>query len=82
MDFILTAVMVLGGIALIAAVVLYVCSKKFAVKEDPRVGQVIELHDAWNGFAPNFNRLPPRGRCDAEASHCRDSLADSSAYVR
>ena len=43
MDFILTAVMVLGGIALIAAVVLYVCSKKFAVKEDPRVGQVIEV---------------------------------------
>ncbi len=43
MDFIMTAVMVLGGIALIAAVVLYVCSKKFAVKEDPRVGQVIEV---------------------------------------
>ena len=42
MSFILTAVMVLGGIALIAAVILYVCSKKFAVKEDPRVGQVTE----------------------------------------
>lgn len=40
MDFILTAVIVLGGIALISAVILYVCSKKFAVHEDPRIGQV------------------------------------------
>ena len=42
MDFILNAVIVLGGIALIAAVVLYVCSKKFAVKEDPRLAIVSE----------------------------------------
>lgn len=42
MDFILNAVIVLGGIALIAAVILYVCSKKFAVKEDPRLGLVQE----------------------------------------
>ena len=40
MSFILTAVIVLGAIALIAAVILYVCSKKFAVKEDPRIAQV------------------------------------------
>ena len=33
MNFILIAVIVLGGIALVAAVVLYVCSKKFAVHE-------------------------------------------------
>jgi len=43
MDFILTAVIVLGLIALVSAVVLYVCSKKFAVKEDPRVGEVSAL---------------------------------------
>lgn len=43
MDFILNAVLVLGGIALIASVILYVCSKKFAVKEDPRLAQVAEL---------------------------------------
>ena len=42
MDFILSAVLVLGGIALIASVVLYVCSKKFAVKEDPRLALVAE----------------------------------------
>lgn len=40
MSYILTAVIVLGAIALIAAVILYVCSKKFAVKEDPRIAQV------------------------------------------
>lgn len=40
MNFILIAVIVLGCIALISAVILYVCSKKFAVHEDPRIGQV------------------------------------------
>lgn len=43
MNFILVAVAVLGGIALVSAVVLYVCSKKFAVYEDPRLGQVTAL---------------------------------------
>lgn len=55
MDFILTAVIVLGGIGLIAAIVLFVCSKKFAVYEDPRIGQVNELLPGANcggcGFA-------------------------------
>lgn len=40
MNFILIAILVLGGIALVAALVLYVCSKKFAVEEDPRIPQV------------------------------------------
>ena len=43
MNFILIAVIVLGGIALVSAVVLYVCSKKFAVHEDPRLAQVSSL---------------------------------------
>lgn len=43
MNFILIAVIVLGAIALISSVVLYVVSKKFAVQEDPRQGQVVEL---------------------------------------
>lgn len=43
MDFILPAVIALGAIALIAAAILYVCSKKFAVQEDPRIGKVAEL---------------------------------------
>ncbi|MDY3848564.1 MAG: Fe-S cluster domain-containing protein [Prevotella sp.] len=40
MNFIIIAVIVLGVIALVASVILYVCSKKFAVKEDPRIAQV------------------------------------------
>lgn len=55
MNFILTAVIVLGLIALISAVVLYVCSKKFAVKEDPRKDEVTALLPQANcggcGFA-------------------------------
>lgn len=55
MDFILIAVIVLGCIALVSAVILYVCSKKFAVYEDPRIGQVTELLPGANcggcGFA-------------------------------
>lgn len=43
MNPILIAVIVLGGIALVASMILYVCSKKFAVHEDPRVGQVTEM---------------------------------------
>lgn len=55
MNYILTAVIALGSIALVAAVVLFVVSKKFAVKEDPRIGQVQELLPGANcggcGFA-------------------------------
>ena len=55
MDYILIAVIVLGSIALIAAVVLFVCSKKFAVYEDPRIAQVNSLLPGANcggcGFA-------------------------------
>ncbi len=42
-NFIFIAVMVLGTIALISSVVLYLVSKKFAVEEDPRIGQVQEI---------------------------------------
>ena len=43
MDLILVAVVSLGVIGLIAAVILYVASKKFAVYEDPRIAQVSEV---------------------------------------
>ena len=55
MNFILIAIAVLGGIGLIAAIVLYVCSKKFYVYEDPRIAQVTEVLPGANcggcGFA-------------------------------
>ena len=43
MDLILVAVISLGAIGLISAVILYAASKKFAVYEDPRSGQVAEV---------------------------------------
>lgn len=55
MNNILTALIVLGLIALVAAIVLYVCSRRFAVSEDPRIGQVSALLPQANcggcGFA-------------------------------
>ena len=42
MNEILIAVIVLGAIGLIAAIVLFLLSNKFAVKEDPRLGDVLE----------------------------------------
>lgn len=55
MNFIFIALIVLGSIALVAAVILYICSKKFAVHEDPRIGQVAALLPGANcggcGFA-------------------------------
>ena len=43
MSLILVAVISLGAIGLVAAIILYVASKKFAVYEDPRIGQVAEV---------------------------------------
>ena len=43
MNAIIVPVLVLGIIALIASVVLYACSKKFAVEEDPRLPAVLEV---------------------------------------
>lgn len=55
MNFMWTAVIALAAIALIAAVLLYVASKKFAVEEDARIGQVQALLPGANcggcGFA-------------------------------
>lgn len=43
MNFILIAVLSLGAIALVIALILYMASKKFAVYEDPRIAQVAEI---------------------------------------
>jgi len=43
MNSMLVAILVLGGVALVAAVILYVVSKRFAVKEDPRLAEVAAL---------------------------------------
>ena len=43
MDVILIAVIVLGATGLISALVLFFASHKFAVHEDPRIGQIAEI---------------------------------------
>ena len=43
MNEIMIAVIVLGAIGLLSAVVLYVISHKFAVKEDPRLAEVASV---------------------------------------
>lgn len=43
MDLILIAVISLGAIGLVSAIILFVASKKFAVYEDPRIAQVAEV---------------------------------------
>ena len=60
MNFILIAVIVLGAIGLIAAVVLFAASKKFAVYEDPRIAQVGELLPGANCGGRFFSaEVPP-----------------------
>ena len=55
MSYIIVSILALGFIALVASSVLYVCSRKFAVKTDSRVGLVNELLPKANcggcGFA-------------------------------
>lgn len=43
MSFFLIAIFILGIVGLIAAVVLYAVSKKFATKEDPRLAEINEI---------------------------------------
>ena len=43
MNVILIAVIVLGVIGLVSALVLYIISNRFAVHEDPRIAQVSEV---------------------------------------
>jgi len=55
MNSILVATIVLGCVALVSAVILFVVSKRFAVKEDPRLGEVVAVLPGANcggcGFA-------------------------------
>ena len=59
MDLILVAVISLGAIGLIAAVILYAASKKFAVYEDPRIAKVNEVvaQSTW----PQLNKCKSLG---------------------
>lgn len=74
MNYLIMAVCVLGLIALIASVVLYICSKRFAVVEDGRVSMVIALlpqancggcgHPGCAGFADALVKAADKGNIE------------------
>ncbi len=72
MDVILIAVVVLGAIGLISAIVLYFTSRKFAVKEDWRIGQVLEALPKGNCGGCGFPG------CSGLAAACVKAADDGS----
>ena len=68
MDFMLIAVIVLGAIALVAAAVLYVCSKKFAVKEDPEDCPGVSRPATGQLWRMWISGMFGYGRCSCEGS--------------
>src|SRR5574344_1487986 len=74
MNFVLVAVIVLGAIGLLSAIILFVCSKKFAVKEAPRLGTVAGLlpqancggcgYPGCSGFAAACVKAADKGSID------------------
>ena len=87
----LIAILVLGVIGLIAALVLYGASKKFAVKEDPRLGQVVEAlpgancggcgYPGCSGFADACVKAADAGSldglyCSVGGDECMQKIAD------
>lgn len=57
-NIVLLNMLVLGSIALVAAVILYVVSKKFAVKENPKIAEIEELLPQANCGGCGQSRLP------------------------
>lgn len=65
------AMIVLGIVGLVAAVALYFVAKRFAVKEDPRIGQVEEILPGANCGACGF-----KGCHDFATECCKASSLD------
>ena len=48
MNFLLPAVIALGGMGIVSALILYFVAKKFEVREDPRIAEILSLLPAAN----------------------------------
>ncbi|MDR2683108.1 MAG: RnfABCDGE type electron transport complex subunit B [Dysgonamonadaceae bacterium] len=48
MEYLLPAVIVLGGIGIVSTIILYFVAKKFEVQDDPRIAEIQELLPAAN----------------------------------
>lgn len=55
MNTILVAILVLGGIGILGAVVLYVVARKFKVEEDPRIDEIEGLLPGANCGACGYS---------------------------
>lgn len=75
LSVILIAVGVLGAIGLISALILFLVSKKFAVKEDPRIGEVQALLPGANCGGCGF------AGCAALAAACVKAADAGSAEI-
>ena len=76
MDLILLAVIVLGVLGLVSALVLFYASHRFAVHEDPRIGQVAAVlpqancggcgYPGCSGFAAACVKAADQGSLDGK----------------
>ncbi len=92
MDLILVAVISLGAIGLIAAVILYAASKKFAVYEDPRIAKVSEVlpqancggcgYPGCSGFAGACVKAADAGSLDAVSYNIQFPTKEKSLCVQ
>jgi RnfABCDGE-type electron transport complex B subunit len=58
MSLILSSVITLGIIAVVASLILYFCAQKFAVEEDPRIGQIAAILPQANCGGCGFPGCP------------------------
>ena len=47
-EFLLSAIIALGGMGIVSAIILYFIAKKFEVQEDPRIAEILSLLPAAN----------------------------------
>ena len=73
MNVILIAVIILGVVGLVASIMLYAASKKFAVVEDERIGQVAEVLPQANFGACSYGQYPESRRCALQRDLCQSS---------
>ena len=89
--YLIIPIIVLGLVGLIAAIILYACSKKFAVEEDPRLGAISEVLPQANcggcgfpgcsGFAAACVNASAKGslgdlNCSVGGPECMGKIAD------
>ena len=81
MSLILSSMLTLGITALVASVVLFVISKKFAVEEDPRIGQIAAVLPQANCGGCGFPGCPGFAAAFVKAATEKGSIDGLSCPV-